>query len=223
MRARIGGLILAAGGSTRLGRPKQLIELHGEPLVHVAVRAARDGGCDPVCAVTGQQSEAVERAVADLTPTVAHHESWQRGMGSSIRFGLETLGSASAVVILACDQPFVNAEVIAALIRIHRETNKPIVASAYAQTLGIPALFARSCFPELLTIADTRGAKLVIQSDPNRVAILDFPAGKVDLDTPDDLRKWREGIERRSVSRSDRDLALPIPGATNQVLGSTLR
>ena len=95
---RIGGIVLAAGGSTRLGEPKQLLEFDGETLVHAAVRAAQEGGCDVVCVVTGHASTAVENAVADLRPLLVHNEDWQRGMGSSIRLGLNIIQPASAVV-----------------------------------------------------------------------------------------------------------------------------
>ena len=75
---RIGGIILAAGGSTRMGEPKQLLEFHGESLEHAAVRAAQEGGCAVVCVVTGHAREVVENAVADLRLLLVHNERWQR-------------------------------------------------------------------------------------------------------------------------------------------------
>src|SRR6187549_3731917 len=106
---RIGGIVLAAGGSTRMGEPKQLLELDGESLVHAAVRAAYEGGCDSVCVVTGDSRVAVESSVADLQPILIHNERWQRGMGSSVQLGVSAVASASAVILLACDQPAVDA------------------------------------------------------------------------------------------------------------------
>lgn len=188
---RIGGIILAAGGSTRMGEPKQLIEIHGAPLVQHAVRAAQEGGCDAVCVVTGQAREAVERAVAALGPQLVHNEHWQRGMGTSIRLGLSAIQPVSAVILLACDQPAVNGTVIRSLIEHHHQTGLPIVASRYADTLGIPALFGECCFAELNDLPDDRGAKSVIQAEPMRVASFAFPAGAIDLDTPEDVRAWQ--------------------------------
>jgi molybdenum cofactor cytidylyltransferase len=188
---RIGGIVLAAGGSTRLGEPKQLLAFGGETLVHSAVRAAQEGGCDVVCVVTGHASEAVENAVADLRPLLVQNENWQRGMGTSVRLGLQSIQPASAAILLACDQPTVDAGVIHSLIEQHDQTAQPIVASHYSGTLGIPALFAASCFAELHLLPDSRGAKSVIEADPGRVSRFNFPAGALDIDSRQDLRAWR--------------------------------
>ncbi len=187
----IGGVILAAGGSTRLGEPKQLLRFRDETLVHAAVRAAREGGCDSVCVVTGHARAAVEEAVADLSPLIAHNEDWREGMGRSIRLGLGAVQPVSAVILLACDQPAVDGNVIRSLIERYAQTGHAIVASHYLGTLGIPALFDRSCFAELRLLPDERGAKAVIQADAARVSSFDFPGGALDLDTPHDLRAWR--------------------------------
>jgi molybdenum cofactor cytidylyltransferase len=195
---RIGGVILAAGGSTRLGEPKQLLEFDGETLVHAVVRAAREGGCDPVCVVTGHAREAVENAVANLRPMLVHNDDWQRGMGSSVRLGVRAIQPAPAVVLLACDQPAVDATVIRSLLERYEQFGSAIVASHYSGTLGIPALFDESCFPELLALPDDRGAKPVIQAVPARVTCFEFPAGSDDLDSAEDVRMWR--AERRPES-----------------------
>jgi len=187
----IGGVVLAAGGSSRMGEPKQLIEFQGESLVHSAVRAALEGGCDVVCVVTGHAREAVTHAVVDLRPVLVHNEHWQRGMGSSVRLGLNAIEPVSAVILLACDQPAVNGAAIRSLIERHNQTGQRIVASHYSSTLGIPALFDQSCFAELHSLPDDRGAKTVIQLDPSRVATFPFPAGALDLDCPDDVRAWQ--------------------------------
>jgi len=188
---RIGGIILAAGGSTRMGLPKQLLEVHGTALVCHAVHAAQEGGCDPVCVVTGHAREAVEQALAPLHPQFVYNPHWQLGIGTSIRLGLSALPPVSAVVLLTCDQPAVTSAIIRALIQQHAQTRRPIVASHYAGTLGVPALFDHTCFPELLQLPDNQGAKSVIQSNPGRVTSIDFPAGAMDLDSPEDLQAWR--------------------------------
>lgn len=192
---RIGGIILAAGGSTRMGVPKQLLVLHDSPLVCNAVRVAREGGCDEICVVTGHAREAVEKAVAPLSPLLVHNEHWQRGMGSSIRLGLTAIQPVSAVVLLTCDQPAVNAPVIRALIDRHHQTGLPVVASSYGHTLGIPALFAHACFAELDSLVDDCGAKSIIQANPARVTSFDFPAGALDLDSPRDVIAWQSSAK----------------------------
>jgi len=189
----IGALILAAGGSSRLGEPKQFLEFCGETLIHAAARAAVEAGCDPVCLVTGETHDRVQSAVIDLSATVIHHPAWQRGIGSSLRFGLQHLADLdlSALLLLVCDQPQLDQQILRALIHRRADTNSPIVASRYARTLGVPALFARVCFSELAQLPDESGAKKVIEADPRRVAHIEFPGGAIDLDSPADVEKWR--------------------------------
>lgn len=161
--------------------------------MHAAARSALDGGCDPVCVVTGHGSGEVETAVSDLPLISAHNGNWQHGMGSSIRAGLAAVGNVEAIVILACDQPAVTGGTVASILDLHRESRKAIVASSYAGTLGIPALFDRDCFDELFALSDSKGAKSLIEADPGRVAVFGFPGGALDLDTPEDLEAWRGG------------------------------
>jgi molybdenum cofactor cytidylyltransferase len=187
----VGAIVLAAGSSSRLGQPKQLLEFNGEALVHSGVRAAVEGGCEIVCVVTGAERETVERAIADFHPLLVHNGEWARGVGSSIRVGVQRLCDCAAVVLLTCDQPAVDAGIIESLIEQHRKTGRPVVASHYADTLGIPALFHRSLFPELERLPDTTGAKGLIEMDPGRVAKIEFPEGAIDIDSPGDLQAWQ--------------------------------
>lgn len=198
---RIAGIVLAAGGSTRLGQPKQLLCLRGETLVHTAARAAIEAGCEPLCVVLGHAAEQVQQAVADLQPVLAQNEDWTRGLGSSIRAGLNAVQPISAAIILACDQPAIDASLVRSLIETHIQTGAPIVASQYGETLGIPALFSESCFGELLSLPDGRGAKSVIEVNPLRVAAVPFPAGALDLDTPGQLQAWIARTGLRTGSR----------------------
>ena len=114
--------------------------------------------------------------------------SWERGIGSSIRLGVEALADCSAIAIIACDQPHLTPELIRQLRVVHERTRKPIVAASYAATLGIPALFARIYFPALLTLPDAQGAKGIIAAHAKDVASVDFPGGAIDIDSPEDYR-----------------------------------
>ena len=96
-----------------------------------------------------------------------------------------------AIVLLVCDQPFVDAFRIKQLIALRVQTEKSIVASSYANTLGVPALFDRSCFRELLALDDESGAKAIILSNPERVAELPFPQGEIDIDTMEDWEEFK--------------------------------
>ena len=190
---KIGAVVLAAGGSSRLGRPKQLVAWHGESLVRRAVRAAAEAGCNPVVVVVGESSEALRDELKSTSAVVVENPQWQRGLGTSIRRGLETIADCvDAAALLTCDQPLVDANVIISLLSTREATGKPIVASGYAGTLGVPALFDRSCFQALLALPDNSGAKSLIETHAIDVASIDFEEGAVDIDTPEDFKRLNE-------------------------------
>jgi len=198
----VGAVILAAGGSSRLGQPKQLLIFRGETLVGRAVQAA--AGCEPILVVVGENREAIKRALdirdsrisscsrleLGARPAIIENGEWRRGVGTSIRRGLEQLPNfVEAAVLLTCDQPYLDASIVSQLIAAQAETGKPIVASSYADTLGVPALFDRSYFDALLALADDSGAKSLIAARPDDVAAISFEKGAIDIDTPEDFQR----------------------------------
>ena len=189
----IGAVILAAGESSRFGRPKQLIQFRGKSLVRRMVHAARRARCSPTLVVIGAHHGEIERELKAEDAIIVENENWRLGIGTSICAGMRRLIDAAptleAVVLLVCDQPFVDARTIARLITLREKTKRAIVASSYANTLGVPALFDRSCFQELLVLDNATGAKMVILSNRERVAQFPFPEGKIDIDTLDDYEK----------------------------------
>jgi molybdenum cofactor cytidylyltransferase len=186
----VGAVILAAGGSSRFGEPKQLLNFRGETLVRRAVRAAEEAQCDPVIVVVGQTGDAIRDELRATPAIVVENAEWQCGLGTSIRSGLrECADSIDAVVLLACDQPLVDATLVAGLIAAREKTGKPIIASRYANTLGVPALFDRSCFDGLLALPDNAGAKALIAAWPNDIASIAFEDGAIDVDTPADFQR----------------------------------
>jgi molybdenum cofactor cytidylyltransferase len=187
---KIGAVILAAGSSSRMGQPKQLLRFRNQTLLRRTVEAARAGGCSPVAVVVGAERDRVLAELAETKQFLVENPTWQRGIGNSVRVGLRALLGAypntEAVILVACDQPFVEASTIADLRAKAVETKKPIVASSYAQTLGIPALFARNYFEALFALGDDVGAKKVIFDHTNDVAEYPFPQGRIDIDTGQD-------------------------------------
>ena len=124
---------------------------------------------------------------------IVQNKQWQRGIGSSIRSGIQEVINSSpdieASVLLVCDQPAVDARVIEQLVALRETTGKTIVASSYAGTLGVPALFARSIFEELLSLGDQAGAKSIVLRSSDRVASFPFPEGQIDIDTREDWNR----------------------------------
>jgi molybdenum cofactor cytidylyltransferase len=189
----VAAVVLAAGGSTRFGKPKQFALFEGETFVRRIVRAAIEAGCAPVVVVTGEDSAQITSELTRFTVTIAMNAGWSSGVGSSIRVGVQRAmdleADLDASLLLSCDQPFVTAAVLAQLIQLRLTSGKPIVASAYATTLGIPALFDRSCFPDLLRLKEDSGAKKIILARPHDAVSFDFPAGETDIDTVADYKK----------------------------------
>jgi molybdenum cofactor cytidylyltransferase len=193
----VGVIILAAGGSSRFGQAKQLLSFQGESLVRRAVRTAMEAGCACVTVVVGDSRARIENELRETPAVIVENQEWQRGLGTSIRCGIRHLLSSQpdldAVVLLACDQPFVNASVITSLVAQRENSRKPIVACSYANTLGIPALFDRACFESLLALPDDSGAKTLIESRSADVAQIEFEKGAIDIDTPADFEQIKTG------------------------------
>ncbi|HLM57503.1 MAG TPA: nucleotidyltransferase family protein [Pyrinomonadaceae bacterium] len=189
----VGAVILAAGSSSRMGRPKQTLHYRGESLLRSAALAALGAGCRPVVVVTGAHAELSRRELDGLDVREVSNPLWETGMASSIRAGVEGLlgaaPAAAAAVLMLCDQPHVTAEVISGLLAAHRDTGSPVVACEYGGSFGVPALFARSLFDELARLEGAAGAKQVVKRHASEAHFLSFPKGEVDVDTPEDFSR----------------------------------
>lgn len=189
--AGIGLLILAAGASTRLGQPKQLLSYHGQPLIRQMAEVAIASGCQPIGVVLGAGADMIQPYLSTLDIQITYNEHWQTGMASSIQWGLRELLRLSphldALVLMVCDQPFVSPDLLHQLISGYQQSNYPIVASEYGGILGVPALFDRIFFPDLLKLEGDRGAKSIIRQHRAHSLAIPFAAGIFDLDTPEDL------------------------------------
>ena len=185
-----GAVILAAGASTRMGEPKQLLPLQGRPLLVRAVEAALASPAWPVVVVVGAHSDKIRPVLARHPVLIAENPAWAEGMASSLRAGIDTLRqfsrSLDAALIALCDQPAFSAEAIARLVDAQRATGRSIVAARYADRLGAPALFLREHFAALAALTGEEGARTLLQQYADRVAAVDLPELAIDLDTPGD-------------------------------------
>ena len=192
-------IILAAGSSSRLGQSKQLVELEGIPLLLKSALTALDADYINVVVVLGANADQHKKKIAHLPVEIITNTEWEKGMGSSLKKGLEHViksrPKTSAVVIMVCDQPLLTSGHLTALRDVHKNTFSHIVASRYGDTMGVPALFDRTLFSEILKIKDAQGAKAIIESHSESVNTIDWEDGHLDIDTPEDLKllKSREG------------------------------
>jgi molybdenum cofactor cytidylyltransferase len=191
---RVGVVLLAAGGSSRLGRPKQLLLHEGKTLVRRAAEAAVAAGCEPVVVVLGAHAQDVAAELTGLPVRTVHNAAWEAGMGSSLRVGLRALDtegrqSVDAALVMLCDQLRVDARHLRALVEAFTRTRSPIIASGYDGARGVPALFSRALFSELESLTADQGARGVIAQDPSRVVEVVLAGGSEDVDKPADLSR----------------------------------
>jgi len=187
----VGAVILAAGSSSRMGSPKQILHFEGSSLLRRATFAALGAKCRPVVVVTGAHAELCRRELDGLDVREAFNVSWETGMASSVRTGIECLVNIDAdiggAVLLLCDQPHVTSDLISTLVATHHATGSPIIASAYAGSFGVPALFSRTLFKELAQLEGASGAKEIIKRHASDAHFLPFPECETDVDTPNDF------------------------------------
>lgn len=190
----MGVVVLAAGGSRRMPGPKQLLRFRGVTLLRHAAQTAVAARCGPVVVVLGAAALAKQLRfeLVDLAVSVVDNHKWKDGMSSSIRAGIEALeaaGSADAVLLMTCDQPYVTTKVLEQLVAAFHQSHPPAVACAYAGTVGVPALFDRALFAELKALEHDQGAKRILERHLPRIGRIPFEQGAVDIDTPEDVPK----------------------------------
>jgi molybdenum cofactor cytidylyltransferase len=193
---KLGAVILAAGGSSRLGRPKQLLRFAGKTLLARAVAAATGSGCSAIVVVLGAQYDLIAPELAGLPVTPVHNPDWQRGIGTSIRRGVRALLEQAAeideVLILLCDQPLIDAQAIVRFIEAYRRSRKQIGVSVAASTPGPPVIISAALFPQLLTLPDDRGAKAIWSDRPDLVCRVGCDEAGFDVDTAADVARLAE-------------------------------
>ncbi len=189
---RVAAVVLAAGGSRRLGRPKQLVEIEGRPLVRRAAGAALDAGCAPVYVVLGAEAARVAGALAGAAVELVRNEGHEEGIASSIRSGIgaarDAMPPCDGALLLLVDQPRVDAALVRRLLaRFGEGRGERIAACAYAGGVGVPAVFPRAAFDVLAALRGDRGAKAVLEAEGGHLLEVPFPGGEIDLDTPQDF------------------------------------
>ncbi|GAB3640316.1 nucleotidyltransferase family protein [Spirosoma arcticum] len=214
---RVATIILAAGSSTRLGEPKQLLRQNGTTLVRRMTDIALSLRAGPVVVVLGANQEKVETELVGLPVIMPVNTDWKEGLASSLRVGLAALPNEpiNAFLILLTDQPHVTAELLRQLVDTAQESGRGIVASRYRAGiapahrperavrpdepahLGVPALFAIRYKTEFMAFTGDVGARKLIRQYPDDCTEVAFPLGAVDLDTPHDVEQWQLSTRSR--------------------------
>lgn len=199
-KSNIGVILLAAGDSSRLGSPKQLLLHDGKTLLQNSVQAANASMAYPSVIVLGANADTIKKEFDGLDTQIVVNDDWQEGMASSIRCGIQALleisPSAEGAILMVCDQPYVNASLLNNLIGVYQDNSHPIVACSYADTFGPPALFPKRIFPELLELKGDVGAKNILHQHSREVELILFPEGTLDIDTIEDYKKISKKHQR---------------------------
>jgi molybdenum cofactor cytidylyltransferase len=185
-------ILLAAGNSSRLGRPKQLLPFGRSTLLRHAAETAIAAALGPVTVVLGAVEQPCRDTLSGLPITIVVNAAWQEGMGTSIARAMQGIGETShrAALIMLCDQPAITPGVLRSLDQHQRTTGKSIVASQWDATLGPPALFTAEHFPQLRLLQGHQGARSLFQN-PAILSSLVCPEAALDIDVEEDLPSLR--------------------------------
>ncbi|HWR83150.1 MAG TPA: nucleotidyltransferase family protein [Candidatus Deferrimicrobium sp.] len=201
-------VILAAGASDRLRRPKQLLLHRGKMLVAHAIECALSSRCEEVVVVIGANAQLVRKEVEPYPVHVVENDAWSEGKASSIRaaveFVLKRFQKADAALFLTCDQPHISTHLLDAMIEKFEVAGDAPVACAYAGTVGIPALIPRRWFPALLQLSGDQGARAILEAHRDELLTVEFPEGVVDIDRPADI----ESLQGYGVNDGRHGLAM---------------
>lgn len=192
------GLVLAGGSSTRLGTPKQLADVGGEPLLQRVVRAACASSLDEVLVVLGAHAAEIEEAVSMGRARVIVNADFGSGMASSLQAGMRALGpGVDRVAIILGDQPDVTPRLIDDLLELQEREGTPAAALAFGGLLHPPVVMARELWAGLESLQGDVGCRAIIRARPELVATIAAPSGRrhpVDVDTPEDLQRVRRAL-----------------------------
>ncbi len=181
-------MILAAGSSSRLGRPKQLVEHEGKRLLQHAIDCCEKLSFGAKHIILGANSEKILPLTNLKGFTSYLNESWQNGLSGSIQLAIQKASSNPKIqhlLFLLSDQPFITSTLIEELMEVHEE----ITACEYKWQLGVPAIFSKKYFDELATLTGDKGAKPVLMRHKEVVKKIVFEKGSIDIDTEEDIEQ----------------------------------
>ncbi len=189
--SELAGILLAAGASDRLGRPKQLVRLAGETLIRRQAALLSAHATDTVV-VLGAHAEEIAAELAKLPVRIQRNAAWSEGMGASLACGVAALHPhTEAVLVLLCDQYRLGANDLASLTAAwHRSPDAPVVAR-WPGAFGPPAIFPRSCFEDLSRLSGEGGARKIVEAPGSGTVFVDLVNAEYDLDEAGDLQQLR--------------------------------
>ena len=190
---KIGLIVLAAGSSSRLGKPKQLVKFQNKTLLQNTMSAAEDLKFSAKMLVLGANAEEIEKSLSKGDFVIIYNNLWEEGMASSIREGIRNLPKDTEhAIIMVCDQPLVEPAILTKLIERQLRTKTDATFSEYAGNIGVPAIFSKTVFSELAQLKGDQGARKLIAQNKLDYKTIQFESGVFDVDTEADVQRLKE-------------------------------
>lgn len=197
-------VLLAAGNSSRMGQPKQTMDIGGQTMLGHAVNCAINSQIPNVVVVLGAHLSETENLVRGLPVISVVNADWERGIGKSVKCGvckaIERNPLLEGIMLMVCDQPKISVRHINEMGRLHIIKGPLAVVSEYRGITGLPALFDRSVFSHLLQVDDHWGINELLQKIKSEVISFPFPGGEIDLDTLEDYQNFIGSLNKKVVS-----------------------
>jgi len=191
-------LILAAGASTRLGHPKQMVNFNDQTLLNHAIREAQASEVGDIFVALGSDAALIDESV-EYSVRMLHISQWNKGMGSTIAESIQKIGikSYDGVILSVCDQPYLSRKHFVCLAKSASADVFSIILSDYGQAKGPPSYFSSIYSEELLQLTGDQGAKSIVKKHKDRVGYIDFKKGNIDIDTREDLIHLQEFVKQK--------------------------
>lgn len=189
---KIAIIILAAGNSSRLGQPKQLLLRGNQSMIHYIQSECIKAQLGDIYIVTGAYHTEI---VKEINPAhVLYHENWKGGLSTSITFGVESIDKDvyDGVIIVLSDQVFLTSDILTQLALKAKTSSAKIVNCQYQNGMGPPTYFDKRLFPELENLTGDDGAKVILQKYATERTSIEFPRGNIDIDTEADIEILRD-------------------------------
>ncbi|MBL7761082.1 MAG: nucleotidyltransferase family protein [Sediminibacterium sp.] len=202
---KTGAIILAAGAASRMGKAKMLLPYQGITILEQLISELKTVAPQSICLVTGKYHEAITQTIGDPAISLVYNKAWSNGMAGSIQAGMKALlqqiPDLDLVWIVVGDQPFLCKSVLQEMLRMHQETHKGIVAAQYKGIAGTPVLFSAVYFAALQKLSGDKGARVILQEHPEDIALVAFPQGELDIDTPEDYERFLQQLNQQDAER----------------------
>jgi molybdenum cofactor cytidylyltransferase len=186
---KIAVLILAAGKSSRMGGIKQLLPYKNSTILGTIIENVESVFLSDIYVILGANSEKIAKSLKNYSVHILENDKYASGLSSSIKKGVEMLVDYDAILILLGDQPRIDAAYIQKLQRAFLKDSKRIVASSYHKIAGVPAIFPKTYFKELVKLEGDKGAKDFLNSPLQNINTIEFSEKLIDIDTPEDYKK----------------------------------